>query len=278
MKLSKTFHHQDVQGFRFGSSPFGKPSLFSHVYFVDGLLIDTGHPNMQAEVVAHLRPLPVQNIFITHHHEDHSGNLAAVQAVHQVPTFASSLCVDILKKPPKVSLAQRLFWGQNQAHHHIQPIEGKIETEHHQFELIPVPGHAVDMMALYEPQQGWLFSADLWVNDYIRYFMYNESMAQQIASLKKVAQLDFEALICSHNPKFDRGPERIKQKLAFLEEFYGKVAHLYHKGLSASAIMKAMGLQERWMIRLLSGGDLSTVNMIRSVMRDEKEKATHLLS
>ena len=278
MKNVQAFQHQEIKGFRFGSNPFGKPNLFSHVYFIDGLLIDTGHPNMRQEVISQVSALPIETIFITHHHEDHSGNLAGVKALSGAPTFASEKCVEILKNPPRISLAQRIVWGQNDAYHQLQPIEGILETKQHRFELIPIPGHAVDMVALYERQQGWLFSADLWVNDYIRYFMYNESMAQQIDSLKRVSELDFEALICSHNPKFDKGPERIRRKLAFMEDFYGRAASLYQKGMGEAAIMKAMGLKERWSTRLLSGGDLSTVNMIRAVIRDEEGKKDYHVS
>ena len=48
------------------------------------------------------------------------------------------------------------------------------------------------MLALYEKKEGWLFSADMWVYDYIRYFMRPESMWQQMESLRRVSKLDFE--------------------------------------------------------------------------------------
>ncbi len=59
MKFVKTFVHDDVQGYKFGSNPFGQPKVFSHIYFIDGLLIDTGHYNMRQEIFTAVSSLPV---------------------------------------------------------------------------------------------------------------------------------------------------------------------------------------------------------------------------
>lgn len=269
MKIASTFSHESIQGFKFGSTPFGKPRLFSHVYFVDGMLLDTGHSNMQKEVLKSLTPLRVEQIFLTHHHEDHTGNLAQLQAYFDCPAHAHSLCVEMMKTPPKISFAQWLTWGDRPPNFHLQPEDNFIETPNHRFELIHTPGHAVDMVCLYESQQGWLFSADLWVSSYIRYFMRSESMKQQIESIHKILQLDFDVLLCSHNPQFTDGKEKLRKKLQFLEDFYGKAAKFHHQGHSPSSIMKEMGLKESWFIRFLSTGELSTLNMVKSVVRDE---------
>lgn len=271
MKITKTFQHQNIKGFKFGSWPFGKPTMFSHIYFIDGLLIDTGHSNMKKAVMEHIAPLPVEQIFLTHHHEDHTGNLLALQQEFDCPYLASQACVELMKKPPKISFAQQLTWGDRPANFNIQAVEGNtLQTPNYSFELIPIPGHAADMLCLYEAKEGWLFSADLWVNGFIRFFMRSESMKQQIESMKRVAKLEFDVLLCSHNPQFSDGKAKLHKKIQFMEDFYGKAAHFYHKGLSANAILKAMKLKESWQIRLLSTGELSTLNMVKSVIRDEQ--------
>ena len=269
MKITKLFHHENIQGFKFGSQPIGKPRMFSHIYFIDGLLIDTGHSNMRKEVLKTIKDLPVEQNFLTHFHEDHTGNVQAVQDHFQCPTYASQLCVDIMKAPPSISFGQKLTWGNRPANTNILVKENFIKTEYYHFELIPIPGHAPDMLALYEPNQGWLFSADLWVNDFIRIFMRPESMYQQIQSLKKVLELEFDVLLCSHNPQFKNGKEQVKKKLVFMEYFYETVADLHRKSFSVKAIIKEMKLKEDWSIRILSAGALSTANMIKSVIRDE---------
>ena len=227
---------------------------------------------MRNEILNGLIQLSVNQILITHHHEDHSGNIDALKYQFQCPVYGSNLCSELMKKPPKISPIQKVTWGDRPANYDIQPIENRIETSKYSFEIIPIPGHASDMIALYEPKEGWLFSADLWVYDYIRYFMRQESMQEQIESLKRVLKLDFDILFCSHNPQFEGGKKLLEKKLQFFEDFYGEVAKLHRQGLDKQLIMKTMGLKENWQIRLFSLGELSTLNMVKSVIRDEGTK------
>jgi len=269
MKTVASFNHADIQIYKFGFAPFGKPRMFSHLYFVDGLLIDTGQSNMRRETMAAIDSLPVDQLFVTHYHEDHTGNLAAVQQRFNPPCYASALCIELMRSPPKISPAQWLTWGDRPPNTQLVAADREIATARYRFELIPIPGHAADMVGLYEATQGWFFSADLWVSSHIRYFVYNESMNGQIESLKRALRLDFDVLLCGHRPQFKGGKEKLRQKLQFLEDFYGQVATLHHAGHSARSVMAQMALKESWKIRLLSLGALSMLNMVKSVIRDE---------
>ncbi len=273
MKLSSSYHHQGVQIFKFGSWPFGQPKLYSHLFFLDGLLIDTGHSNMRKEVVQAVGSLGVEQIFITHHHEDHTGNLAILQPHFACPALASAKCVELMKDPPPISFAQWLTWGARPPFLGLAETMDRLSTPRFNFEIHPIPGHAEDMLCLYEPNQGWLFSADLWVSDRIRYFMRAESVQEQIKSLQRVLTLDFDVLFCSHNPQLHGGKQRLANKLQFFQDFYGKVAREYQSGVPSHQIMKTLGLRENWNIRLTSGGELSTLNMIKAVIRDEQLQA-----
>ncbi len=272
MKVTKLFQHQDIQGFKFGSSLFKPPRIFSHVYFIDGLLIDTGHPNMRQDIIKTLKDLPVKQILITHHHEDHSGNIKVLQNHFNCPVYTSKKGIELLKKPPKISPGQYITWGKAPAYHDAKIVGQIIKTPRYTFEVIDIPGHAIDMIGLYERSQGWLFSADLYVHYYIRFFMRPESMKTQIASIKKVLQLDFKALLCSHNPQFEGGREKLQQKLAFFEDFYSRVADLYHQGNSPKVIFNKMKLKPGWINRILTLDSITSMNMVLSVIRDEQTK------
>ncbi len=269
MTITEQFSHDSIQGFRFGKLPIGRPALFSHVYFVDGLLIDTGHSRVRKEVLAATGELAVEQTFLTHYHEDHSGNLPAIKEQFNGPIYASELCCEMMKAPPSISFAQWVVWGSRPAFHGLVPIEGKLQTLNYQFELIPIPGHAPDMMALYEPNQGWLFSADLYVHHYISYFLDSERMWPQIESIRRILQLDFDVLLCGHNPQLKNGKAQLQKKLDFLEDFYGQVAQLHRQAYPAAQIMRRLQIKERWGTRLFSHGRLSALNMVRAVIRDE---------
>ncbi|MEM7658459.1 MAG: MBL fold metallo-hydrolase [Bacteroidota bacterium] len=242
-------------------------------FMMEGLLIDTGQVHMQKEIREVVGAHPIEQVFLTHHHEDHSGNLAMVKQTTQAPIYASPDCIELMKAPPPISLAQKLTWGDRPPFTELIPKANCLETPNHRFQLIPVPGHAKDMVALYDPERAWLFSADAWVSPYIKYFMRPESMAEQIQTLERLGQLAVEVLFCSHNPKLSGGQALLKQKQQFLEDFYGRVVQEWEKGKSVPAIRRAMGRKENLFLKCLSGGELSLYNMIASVIRDEEKQA-----
>ena len=268
MRTCEQFSFEDIQGFRFGYSPLSKPFIHANVYFVDGLLIDTGQRKVSQLLLDKIGGLAVEQIFITHHHEDHTGNLDHLQAHFSCPIYASPSCCEMMKAPPPISLAQQMSWGNRPPFHQLTPIKGTLRTPNHQFEIIPAPGHAPDMVVLYEPERKWLFSADLYIHHYIGYMLPSESITQQIQSTRRVLELDFDVLLCGHNPQFSNGKALLQQKLSFLEQFYEQVAKFHQKGLSAKAVFKAMRLKENHFIKIFSGGKLSKMNMVRSVIRD----------
>lgn len=261
-----------IQRFRFDVNRWKVINMWVYAFFVDGLLIDTGNSRAQKQALELTQQLPIEQIFITHHHEDHSGNLHAILQQKKYPTYAFPLCASIMQAPPKVCFIERQTWGSNKAVHGIIPIENELKTANYNFQIIHTPGHSDDHVCLYEPAQGWLFSGDLYVHHYIRYFMETESVATQIDSIKKVLKLDFERILCSHNPQEENGKANFQKKLQFLEDFYGQVSTLHQQGYSSKKIMKQLQLKERWFMRLSSSGWLSVENMVCSVIRDERKK------
>lgn len=261
-----------IQRFRWTSYLFAnRYKLSVQAYFVDGLLIDTGPGKLHAQVLSDLLPLPIEQIFLTHHHEDHTGNLASIHAVlPEVPMYAHPTCISIIQDPPKVCLAERLTWGVHTAVQGIQPVGATLSTFKYTFTPIYTPGHAIDHLALYEPQEGWLFSGDLYVHPYITYFVANECMATQMASLKKLIALDFDRLLCSHSTVQKNGKALLEQKLQFFQTFSGRVRYWHKQGYTAPQIMRKMKIKERWLIHVLSSGWLSALNMVQSVLRAER--------
>ncbi len=268
MKRIKTLDHAKVSGYSFGSWPFGEPSLFVYVWYIDGLLIDTGHRHMRKEIIDTIQKWSVEQLYVTHHHEDHSANISAITEHFSCPVKTSSKCAALMAAPPPMSPAQHLSWGKYEPYHDFIIENIIIETNQYSFEILQIPGHAADMVCLYEKNQGWLFSADLYLNHYIKYFMKAESMKQQIESLAKIRELEFDAMFCAHNPQFDNPKALLAKKQQFLEDFYGNVERRHKQGMTEKEIFISMQLKEMPRIKLMSLGALSTMNMVRSVIRD----------
>ncbi|SFR52458.1 Glyoxylase, beta-lactamase superfamily II [Robiginitalea myxolifaciens] len=271
MSLINTLNYEEVLGLQFQSGVRGLANMEVYMYYVDGLLIDTGQPKARQSVLQETSKLDIDQVIITHHHEDHSGNAPFIKDQHTCPIYASKPCVELMKAPPKISPVQRLTWGDRPANKELIALEkNEIKTPNHTFTIIPVPGHAADMIALHEPERKWLFSADLFINSYISYFIYNESIIAQMESLRRVLSLDFKVMFCAHNPKLETPRASLEKKLNYLESSYEQVRQLYEKGLDEHSIIKALNWKEMWLVRLASKGQLSRKNMIRAILRDLK--------
>ena len=88
-------------------------------------------------------------------------------------------------------------------------------------------------------------------------------------SLKKVLKLNFDALFCAHNPCPENGKTKLQQKLQFLEDIVGQVQKLKDKGMNPKAIFKHMDSgKDRW-VKLMTMGNVSFSNMLKSALQSE---------
>ena len=254
-----------VEAIRLGFGPIGPPLMSVFLYIVEGLLIDTGQRNMQKVVVELLEKRKPQQILLTHHHEDHAGNAFVLSNIHKISVTAHPITVENVRCGYRILPYQRYVWGKADPVNATPFIE-TIETDSFKFKPIHTPGHSKDHTVYLEETSGWLFSGDLYLGDYIKYFRSDERLADQITSLKKVLQFDFEILFCAHNPRLENGKLRLKNKLQFLEDLYGNIHRLIQKGLSEKAIIKRLDpKKDRW-VKWITMGNVSFANMVRSVI------------
>ena len=144
---------------------FGRPFYFTTAYWVDGLLIDTGCAHTEREIMQALDVLPVVRVVNTHSHEDHIGANAALQEKRGAEILAHPLALPVLADPrgnQPLQPYRRIFWGYPRPSEG-QPIGETVETGHYRFQVIHTPGHGPDHICLYEPNEGWLFSGDLYI-------------------------------------------------------------------------------------------------------------------
>ena len=266
MRVFKTYNFKGIKGFKLGRSLSGPPVMAVYCYVVDDLMMDTGFSHMQKEVLEIAKGHPIKRVFLTHHHEDHSGNAAALKQASGAAVYGHPLTVQKMAAPFKILPYQKYMWGKAQpltmeiAHEKIETVSGDMTPVH-------TPGHSRDHTVYLLEKAGVLFSGDLYLADKIKFFRSNEDMGTQIASLKKILKLDFDALLCSHHPKLEHGKERIEKKLAFLEDLYGSIIMLWERGLPEKQIFRALKLKEYYGIKCFCFGDVSMINGVRSAVR-----------
>ncbi len=257
----------EIEAFQLGYGPVGKPLMSVYVYLIDGIIIDTGQSNMRQYIVELLRTVKPHKILLTHHHEDHSGNALALSRWHQIEIFGHPLNAQKMSARRKILPYQRYIWGRSKDAK-VRPLGAEIESERFTLRPIHTPGHSKDHTVFLEENNGWLFSGDLYLGERIKFFRSDEKIYEQIDSLKKMRQYNFDALLCAHNPCLENGKSKMALKLQFLEDIVGRVELLQTRGLSENAIIKSMDPNKDKWVRLMTMGNVSFANMVRSAYRD----------
>jgi glyoxylase-like metal-dependent hydrolase (beta-lactamase superfamily II) len=201
---------------------------------------------MAKVVMAQLREKSLSRIVLTHHHEDHSGNAATISKRHAIPVMAHPLAAEKLRLGFPIRPYQRLVWGKAPAVA-VTPLANVVETNRFSFTPVHTPGHSKDHVG-------------------IKFFRSDENFYDQIASLKKLMALDFDTLFCAHNPCLKNGKQKVKKKLQFLEDLYGKARELSEKGHSEKEIIKVLDPNNDRGVKWLTMGNVSFANMIRSAL------------
>lgn len=268
--------HPKVRIYEFGFAPLGKSLLRVHVFLVDGVLIDTAQYNAQPAVLRTLQPHRIEQILLTHWHEDHTGNLAAIYEQHRPQSiFAHPGTIKRIQTGFTIAPYEHILLGNaTPLRKPMRPLPSAIDSTNYTFVPIHTPGHTDDHTVYFVPKEGWLFAGDLFVAEQIKYFHYREDIVQQISSIQRVLQLDFDVLFCAHNPVLRKGKKALQLKLEHLQTFYEQVALLYRRGMSEKDIMKQLKLKENQLLWLITGGRVGVRHMLRSVIRNEHKMLT----
>ncbi len=273
MDICSEYNYGEIKAFRLGKGIVGQPKMCAYFYIIKGVIIDTGPSNMSRYFDRITEDKKIDLGLLTHHHEDHSGNAALLIKKRGIPLYANTIAAEKLKQGFKIMPYQHIFWGKAQKAD-IKPLKDIIEFGPYRFEAIHTPGHSKDHTVFYEKNKGWLLSGDLYLGNRIKYFRSDEKIDHTIKSLKKMLQLDFDMLLCAHNPQIHRGKDSIRKKLDYLENIYGEVSHQYKKGKTAKEIMKILPCTEDKFVKFITYGNVSFLNIIRSAIEAIEKKAT----
>ena len=244
----------------------GRPLYRVSAYLVDDLLIDTGCPATARELVDWCRDKVVRQVINTHHHEDHSGGDGLLIQELGLPVAAPPAAVPILADFPRLQFYRRAIWGQPQGVK-VDPLGDVAETEHYRFEVIPTPGHCPDHVCLFEPQQGWLFSGDLFVHERVRYLRADEDPLTTLDSLRRVLALRPQLLICAHFGLVEDSCGAIERKISYWEGVAEQARTLRDEGVPLGEVRdRILGKEDH--MALITRGHFSKLNLISALLGD----------
>jgi glyoxylase-like metal-dependent hydrolase (beta-lactamase superfamily II) len=223
----------------------GRGRYWTSAYLVDGMLVDTGCTHSAPELVAALADTPLVRIVNTHSHEDHIGANGLLQKQRDgLEILAHPLALPVLIDPrgrQPLHPYRRVMWGWPEPSRGGPVSDGAvIETDRHRFQVIYTPGHSPDHICLYEPQQGWLFTGDLFVGGRERALRADYDIWGIIASLKRIAALPATMLFPGSARVRDNPADELAAKITYLEELGEGVLALHQKGWGVSEIARTL--------------------------------------
>jgi glyoxylase-like metal-dependent hydrolase (beta-lactamase superfamily II) len=277
---SERISHGSVEGLRAGRYGLG---LNTQVvcYRIGRTLIDTGPPNQWGAVrqfaTEQAEGPGIDRVLVTHHHEDHAGNAARLQELLDVPVYAPEASLDRLRDGFSVETYRWVVWGRP------RPVEAEPVPERltladgTELRTLEAPGHSDDMVCYFLPEQGLLFTADLYVSRRPRYLRFDENVLRLIESIHKILDHDFQTVLCGHRGVVEDGRRALTEKAKYLEALCGVVQRRYrYDKLSVPEITDEI-LGQEGLLYWASGGDFSKQNLIASCLGDVEEEAGEIV-
>ncbi len=227
-------------------------------YVFDGVLIDCGFPAVRLDLARVLDEMPVRGAIITHHHEDHAGNLALL-AARAVPVAMPSETMAIARTGERVGLYRRFAWGTMRRLG--RPLE-RFHTGH--LALLHMPGHSADHHVVWDAESGILFAGDLFLGVKVRVARPGEDPRQLAQSLRRAADLRPRLMFDAHRGLVPDGATALLAKARWLDETIGRIDTHIAAGWSDRAITRAV-LGREDVVHYVSSGDLAKVNFVKAV-------------
>jgi ribonuclease/clavin/mitogillin len=262
-------------------SPFWTSS-----FLIDGLLVDTGAPGGENDLKEFVKSLDrehmVKKCLITHSHEDHCGGAAMLQSEFNIPVYASKRAIPKLKKEKNYPEYRKITWGFPYRPFEAIPVVESILScsNKYKFDLIEIPGHAEDEIALIEKQQQWAIVSDGLMPKYTMIFGKNTDIPEDISQIyNSLKLLDLITKNMKNLVIFTSGRGNFKDQKIFREKIT-ELEILHEKAFKYKEVAIQQGYSGkslyRFIVRKMFGkesfigqftrGDLSTKNLILSLL------------
>jgi len=257
----------DVTRLRFSTAVSRALGYEVSAYAVRGVLIDTGFAAVARELAGWLDGVRVGGVVVTHHHEDHAGNLELI-ARGGLPVRIADATLNAARTMGPLDLYRRICWGSPPAlRSPIKPFEPR------GLRLIHLPGHSPDHHVVWDAERATLFAGDLFIGVKVRIAKDDEVISEQVRSLRRAIDLAPERMFCAHKGPVPNPIQALAAKADWLEELIGESTRLHAAGLSDRAIARRL-LGPEDSVRFFSRGKLSKEQLARSARGGERSPLT----
>jgi glyoxylase-like metal-dependent hydrolase (beta-lactamase superfamily II) len=236
-----------------------------HAYVVRGVLIDTGFPAVERDVVAYARDHAIRGAIVTHQHEDHAGNVDAL-AQAGIPLAIDARTLHVVAHDHPIGLYRHFTW---RAMRPLRPTFDAFADD--SLELLHTPGHSDDHHVVWDRRTDTLFAGDLFLGVKVRVAHPYEDPRRQVQSLRDMLARRPARVFCAHRGLVPGGVRALEAKADWMDATIAAIDALARSGATASEI-RTRALGPRGWIHWTSAGDYSPDNFVRAVLRGT---ATH---
>ncbi|HUO51294.1 MAG TPA: MBL fold metallo-hydrolase [Gemmatimonadaceae bacterium] len=249
--------YDDVTRLRFSSWRSRLLGYEASAFAVRGQLIDTGFPGVAADLAGWLDRERPRGVIVTHHHEDHAGNVELV-ARRGFPIAIPPVSLARVRAPAPIGYYRRFCWGSP------APLTSPvIPFAPEGLELIAMPGHVDDHHVVWDAARRTMFAADLFLGVKVRVAQDTEDIPTLLRSLRAAIALEPERVFCAHRGLVPDALALLRAKADWLEGVIGEVRRLAAQGLGDAEIAQRV-LGREGSVRWLTGGEMSKENLVRS--------------
>lgn len=240
------------------------PSQFAgygvYVFVVRRALVDCGFPGVAGPVVKLVSELSPRGAFITHHHEDHAGNIERL-ATLGIPIATDVETTALLRRPAPIGMYRRVMWKST------PPLTTRVEPFADDWlSLVSTPGHCSDHHSVWDAATGTLFAGDLFLGVKVRVAHATEHPRQHVQSLRAMLSLNPERLFCAHRGYVPNAKRVLSDKADWLEELITRVEQRLDAGHSERDIRREL-IGPLGTTHYFSAGDYSPDNLIVSIRK-----------
>lgn len=229
-------------------------------YVVRGVMIDTGFVHARDLLLNTVRALDVRSAIVTHWHEDHAGNAAAL-AARDVPLLLRADTEAILRAFPRIELYRRVVWGSPTSL--SVPVK---EAEGADLICVHTPGHSHDHQIVWDASTRTAFTGDLWLGVRARTVHSAEDPYAIVESLRAVRALSPERMFDAHRGLVTPAVEALDRKIDWLSSTLATVESRIKAGDDDATIVRlVLGGEDA--AALVSRGHYSRRNLVQTVRR-----------
>ena len=229
-------------------------------YLVRGVMIDTGFAHARDVVLRAAKTFDVHTAIVTHWHEDHAGNVAAL-AASGVSLSLRSDTETILRSFPRIELYRRAVWGSPPSlTATVQPRE--LEN----LSCVHTPGHASDHQIIWDSSTRTAFTGDLWLGVRARTVHAIEDPYRIVESLRVLRDLGPDRMFDAHRGLVESAVNAIDRKIDWLTTTLSDVESRIRSGDDdATIVRRVLGGEDP--AAVVSRGHYSRRNFVRAVRR-----------